>query len=424
MANRKRRPSEERATASEAVISALALELKPEPPITASEFVRRAFRSGAVEKIEIQKMSGGTWSWAEDVGELTAGFNPESVAAYITDRFGRRRYRLGAVVDGQIVAFHLLNIDGWQDAEVMEKSKLPTSPILTSASRPVEGGTNISQIVAALNERVAVESAVAALNGVQAKKETETLERDTAPMRMMTEMMTGMMGLAREVMAARQPVPAMLGADPFTQFLLSQVTSLQERLSQPPKERDPGAMFKLLDTINDVLVKSLNTTLPALLTGAKDDAPSGMMGVIQGVMAGLQPHIEDILGLLKARASQPAAPRRADVIPFPYARRVELPATATPEETTVAQTPGLPPEWKAVVDALVDALMTKNFRTVDAFLNNPPLRGQINLDPEVPASAYVAMLQIMDPRFKDLGPAIAEYLLYLQKLDADADDEA
>lgn len=87
--------------------------------------------------------------------------------------------------------------------------------------------------------------------------------------------------------------------------------------------------------------------------------------------------------------------------------------------------PKLDPVYVEVINILIDALRSKNWDAVDAAVMNPPLRGQIILNPNVSAKQYAVQLSVVDPRFRELEPEIGEYLKHMaeQIAAAEEDDE-
>ena len=117
-------------------------QLKPDREITSGEFIKRAFTFPQIEKIKVQKFAGGTWNFAEDVDNLGPAFDGTNVEGYLREKYGPWRFRLLVIVNGEIIASHLINLDGWQENEARSQASLPRGPVLTHQSKPVGTGSS------------------------------------------------------------------------------------------------------------------------------------------------------------------------------------------------------------------------------------------------------------------------------------------
>jgi len=395
--------------------------LRPERDITAGEFMKRAFTFPQIDRIMVQKYAAGTWNFAEHVETMSAGFEPDQIEAYLRERYGPWRFRLMAIANGESICQMLLNLDGWQDSEAKAALSLPQKPSLGPNARPVSGAA-MSDLMKAANERIEIENATRLLRGLDQQQVQQKTETDMAPMKMMADMMVSTMAMMKEALTLRPATGPQ--NDPLATYLMEEIRFLREQATKPEKERDVGALTRTIESIDTLLQKALNTNLADVISGAgKAEPASGWAGVVSGILEGVKPHLAEIVGFLQARQAQqlPRYARPAAVIPFPApgAPPTQPLQDATPRTNgptppaEEAVMPSLNPAYVEVLTMLKDALRSKNWRVVDAVLMNPPLRGQINLDPEVPAKLYAAQLATVDPEFKALEPEIGEYLKHM-----------
>lgn len=413
----------------EGLYESILATLKPERDLTAGEFMKRAFTFPQIDRIMVQKYAAGTWNFAEHLDSMTSGFDPLAIEAYLGAKYGAWRFRLMAVANGEVICHHVLNLDGWQVNEERSAANLPSKTVLTPGVRPVNGAS-LGDLMRSAQERVEIENATRLLRGLEKQEVQTRVETDMAPMKMMAEMMASAMAMMKEAITLRAPA-AVSTPDPLTAYLLEEVRFLREQSTKPERERDVGALTKTVESIDAILQKALGTNLAEVIGGAKPPEQSGWAGVVSGVIEGVKPHLGEIMGFLQRQApAGPRYPRPATVTQFPApdaSRQPVLqvatpPPSSTPEEGAM---PKLDPVYVEVINILIDALRSKNWDAVDAAVMNPPLRGQIILNPNVSAKQYAVQLSVVDPRFRELEPEIGEYLKHMaeQIAAAEEDDE-
>lgn len=393
-------------------VERILLQLKPDRDITASEFVKRAFQFPQIEKILVQKFSVGTWNFAEDLGNMGPTAETANVEAYLKDKYGAWRFRLVAIVNGEAIASQLLNMDGWKESENREAASTVSTrgPVLGAGAKPAGPGAT-GELLSMAKERLEIENTTALLAGLSQQKVAVSNDASLAPMKMMAEMSTMMMTAMREMMTAMRGGMTPPQEDRFLTYLQGEVHFLREQASKPAAARDPDALSRTITTIDDLLGKTLNTSLAEMISGAKNTEATGWAATVQGVIEGVKPYLGDILGAI--RSAVPSGPRAlapAKVIPI---NRNADPNATSP--TDGGEEMKANPEIVELITLMVESLKSKDYETVDAILTNPPLRGQFNLNPNTKGAVYAVMLKVVDPRFGAMAAEIQGYLDHVKE---------
>lgn len=409
-------------SASSAIVEKILTSLKPDREITASEFLKRAFQFPQIDKIKVQKFSAGTWNFAEDLGNLGGEVDPNTIEQYLTEKYGRWRFRLLAVCQGEVITQHLINIDGWQETEARSAASTGTSsgrPVIGVNAKPVGPGAT-GELLAAAKERVEIENTarlLATLGNAGGGTPVAPQFDMAGPMKMFMEMTVSMMATMKEAIAISRGQTG--SDDPFMQYLREEVRFLREQAAKPAAARDPDALSKTIDTIDGLLQRTLNTSLAEMMTGVEKTEASGWAATIQGIIEGVKPFLPDLMGMIQAGASrQPALPfptGPARVIPM---RPSHLPQTAEAVPSSQPEGGDSPmpvnPMFAEVIELLITALKEHDFDTLDTLLTNPPLLGQININPKAKAKVYIVAWSGIDPRFKTLESEIEAYLKHMR----------
>lgn len=402
-------------------VERILLQLKPDRDITASEFVKRAFQFPQIEKILVQKFSVGTWNFAEDLGNMGPTQETANVEAYLKDKYGAWRFRLVAIVNGEAIASQLLNMDGWKESENRESANTVSTrgPVLGAGAKPTGPGAT-GELMAMARERIEIANTTALLAGLSEQKQAVATDASFAPAKMMAEMSLTMMQMMKEMVSAMRGGPAAPQEDRFMAYLQEEVRFLRDQASKPVASRDPDALSRTITTIDELLGKTLNTSLAEMISGTNKTEASGWAATVQGIIEGVKPYLGDLIGA--ARASIPAtrAIGPATVIPI---NRNRVDPTGTSPQATEEIDMKANPEVMEIINLMIEALKNKDHETVDAILTNPPLRGQFNINPTTKGTVYAIMLKVVDPRFGAMAVEIQAYLDHIKEEIAKAEAE-
>lgn len=407
--------------ASSGLYDRMLAQLKPDREITAGEFLKRAFTFPQIEKVKVQKFSGGTWNFAEDVDNLGPAFDGTTIEPYLREKYGPWRFRLLVIVNGEIVTQHLVNLDGWQENEAKSVASLPRGPSLTAQSKPVGAGSS-SELLGLARERIEVENTARLLQGLEGDRHASPAQAELGIAKMFAEMSATMMTMMRDMMTMQRGGVPQAQEDRFLTYLTDEIKFMREQLAKPAPTRDPDALSRTITTIDELLTKTLNTSLAEVISGTPKTEASGWAATIQGLVEGLKPYLGEIMGAIQARSAMSGPrPGMGQVIPI----RGLHPAPATePTEGDMAKgsQAQVDPALLEVITLLVDALRSKNHKTVDAILMNPPLQGRVVIDPDVAAATYTILFKSFDPRFGEMQAEIAAYQEHIRQMSM-ADDE-
>lgn len=418
-------------SASSAVVEKILTSLKPDREITASEFLKRAFQFPQIDKISVQKFSAGTWNFAESLGNLGGEIDPNTIEQYLSEKYGKWRFRLLAVCQGEVITQHLINLDGWQESEARAAASsgaTPGRPVIGPSAKAVGPGAT-AELLAAARERIEIDSTTALLRGLSnpgAPSANGQMDVMLGPMKAMMEMMTLVMTSFKDVVQNRNPS---VHDDPFMAYLREEVKFLREQATKPAASRDPDALSKTIDTIDGLLQKTLHTSLAEMLTGVEKTEASGWSATIQGIIEGVRPYLPDILSAVQSTAAtRPALPRGpATVIPItrPSPHMPQPTGDAVPPSPSEGGDQPMPvnPAFAEVIELFIGALKEHDFETLDTLLTNPPLLGQVNINPKAKAKVYVVALSGVDPRFRSLESEIEAYLKHMRDEIAKAEAE-
>jgi len=388
-------------------------QLKPDREITSGEFIKRAFTFPQIEKLKVQKFAGGTWNFAEDVDNLGPAFDGTNVESYLREKYGPWRFRLLVIVNGEIVTQHLINLDGWQENEARSQASLPRGPVLTHQSKPVGAGSS-SELLGLARERIEVENTARLLQGLEGDRQAAPVNAEFGLAKMMTEMTTAMMGMMREMMSMQRGGMSQPQEDRFLTYLTDEIKFMREQLNKPAVTRDPDALSRTITTIDELLTKTLNTSLAEVISGTPKTEASGWAATIQGLVEGLKPYLGEIMGAIQARSAMTPPRGPATVTPIRGLHPVPPSPSTEGEGDDMPKGPQIDPAFLEVLNLLIDALRSKNFVTIDAILENPPIAGRIVIRPDVTAATYATIFKSFDPRFGELQAEIAAYQQYIQ----------
>lgn len=347
-----------------------------------------------VKSLLIIKYVGGSWSRIEDLDTIGPGFKEEGVESYIASSFKDGRYRIQARGDMgvKIGDSPVMFIGSWEETEAKARDRAP-------AAAPLSGAAGVGRKI---EERVDAMTSVAILDKMENIEERQRTEKAFAPMQMAMSMMDMFQkfldkpkgdGEGIGVTALMQMMMQMQQSS--TQMMIAMIQANAERA------KDGGTTFGALSEI----VKILDTVRESF--GLDFNRGEGEGG-------GWKEGVKMALPLLQEAIHRwPGGPNGQRAMP---GDTVET----TTEEGAVPRPPqqqqGIPEPLKRLIEIIINALKSRDYRTADAIIRNLKDGGGkplIDIDPEAQPIAYASLLAMYDVRFMDMEQEIAGYFDWL-----------
>jgi hypothetical protein len=263
------------------------------------------------------------------------------------------------------------------------------------------------QVLRDLTKHLQANLTMSQLTGMQADLEAARTNRELAPQKLLLETITAL------ITKAGAPVPS---NDRIVDLLMQQLQTLQAEL-------------------RDMRTAAMNAGKPATTSGVTEIAENfkALAGAAELIGFSRAPAGRDrsgsfwtpdtVKGIVDSAA--PVLGRGLDLVQRVIESKLAgaaVPALSAPGGPTVAKEPGkieLPPEFRENVDFLLQALRSRDFKTVAWMLENVfvnPLTGEpvVPIDPDVNPLAYVFKIRPFAPQINDLRAELVDFLAWVK----------